>query len=99
MTEKTHLKVTILSIDAWRDDKGWQWNNWFKLDEEVFIAKDSLTPRAIFKYLREIGYLSGYSKGRVELDDDGYNLVVCKKSNHEPVIALCYGEHWEYNGL
>jgi hypothetical protein len=99
MDNKTHLKVTIVSIDAIKDDyRNWTWDWWGKL-EEVFISKDKLTPRAIFKYLRDIGYLNDYSKGRLELDDDGYNLVVCRKSNHQPVIALCYGEHWEYNGL
>lgn len=99
MKEPTYRKFTLLTIDAWNSPDGWTWNNWFPLEEGIFIDEKCLTPRRIIKRLRDWSYLSDYSKGRVYIEDDGYNLVVHLKSNHKPLLALCYGEHWEFNKL
>jgi hypothetical protein len=78
----------ILSIDAWRDGSDWTWNNWFHVDDIDDIPP---TNRRILKLLREIGLLSEYSKGRVYIEDDQYNIVVRQKSNHMPLYAIEYG--------
>jgi hypothetical protein len=94
------IKTRILSIDAIPDDCGWQWNAWFTIEDEVFFdGWDRLKPRPLLRYLRDIGTLTDYSKGRLSIEDDGYNVVICLKSNAKPLIAVCYGEYWEHNGL
>lgn len=92
------MKYTLLGVDALKYEGCWNWDSWWRIEDSIYIESKP-TPRLIFKLLRQWGYLNDYSKGKVELDDDGYNLVICKKSNHQPVLALCYGEHWEANGL
>lgn len=96
--EITHWKFTLLSIDAWREPEGWTWNNWYKC-EDVWIALDCHTPRKLFKALRRWDYLTEESKGKLSLDDDGHNIVIQLKSTGQPLLALCYGEHWKVNGL
>ncbi len=86
MIEKENF-YRLLSIDAWRDGPCWQWNNWFNLEEDIYVHPDA-TPRTIFKTLRDSGYLSDYSKGRVRLEDDGYNLVIENRNTGEPIFAL-----------
>lgn len=86
-----HCEVNILSIDAWRDDSGWTWNNWFKVGT-IRVADIPAKPRGIFHYMREHGYLSPVSRGRVSLEDDGYNAVICARGTGEPVYAIAYGE-------
>lgn len=82
---------TILSIDAWRDGAGsWTWNNWFRVGEVEDIPP---TTRQILRFMRAEGYLSAKSAGLVMVDDDGYNLVICKRSNGCPLFAICYGEN------
>lgn len=86
-------KIDILSIDAWRYDDGWQWNNWFRVAtlsrEDFDILADS--PRKMFRWFREAGMLGYASKGRVALEDDGYNVVIVDKSTREPLFAIEYG--------
>jgi hypothetical protein len=87
----TYLKCELLSIDAWRDDMGWTWNAWYSLEKDIYIAETETTPRKVFAMLRKWGFLSNESKGRVQLDDDGYNLVIEDRNTGEPILALCYG--------
>jgi len=77
----------LLSIDAWRYDGGWTWNNGYPLEEDIYIAPDAATPRRVFRMLRN-SYLSEQSKGRVRLEDDGYNLVIEDRNTGEPIFAL-----------
>lgn len=89
MIEKENF-YRLLSIDAWRNgdgDCGWQWNAWYTLEEDIYIAPDAATPRRVFKMLRK-DYLSEQSKGRVRLEDDGYNLVIEDRNTGEPIFAL-----------
>jgi hypothetical protein len=81
----------ILSIDAWRDMEGWTWNNWFEIEEGIYIDKKCQTPRKIFKLLRDWGFLSEDSKGKIYMDDDQYNLTIHDKATGCPVLALEYG--------
>ena len=89
---EVNKEVSVLSIDAWRNaDEGWYWNSWYKVGA-VPLAVCDLTPRKLLRYMRDAGYLSKASAGRVSIDDDGYNVVICDKANRMPVFALAYGE-------
>lgn len=82
----------ILSIDAWRQPEGWTWNAWYKVGEINRATLASLTTnRAILRYLRSAGYLTDYSKGRVGVEDDGYNLTVYQRGDGQPLLAIEYG--------
>lgn len=99
MTDTTYngyMKTRLLSIDAWRDYEGWTWNNWYTIEEGIFwdLSKPMST-RRILKCLRDWGYLSDKSKGKVSIDDDGYYIVIVDRNTHEPIFALCYGEYLE----
>jgi hypothetical protein len=88
--EATRL-VSVLSIDAWRDGDGWQWNNWFKCGLcDVSVCDRS--PRAILHYMRQAGYLSPSSAGRVAVEDDQYNMVIVDRHTRQPLFAIAYGE-------
>lgn len=79
----------ILSVDAWRDGGGWQWNNWFHVGDIERTA--SFKPRPLLRELRERMYLSPRSVGRVAVEDDGYNIVIKDKNTGEPLFAIEYG--------
>jgi hypothetical protein len=92
-------KCRILSIDAWRDGDGWTWNQWYKvgeITEEEFsefykVNGWQCNKRALFKYMRDAGYLSKASAGRVSMEDDQYNVVIYDKNTLEPLFAIEYG--------
>lgn len=84
-------QVTVLSIDAWRYGDGWTWNAWYKVDVLPWEVL-SYSPRKLLRTLREVGVLGDKSKGRVAVEDDGYNIVVLAKGTREPLYALAYGE-------
>lgn len=88
--------MKILSIDAWREQYGWTWNNWFtvgEIDKTTFEALN--TNRKILNWFRSEGYLNEGSQGLCSVDDDQYNIVVCDRSNGRPLFAIEYGP--EYN--
>lgn len=83
----------ILSIDAIKSDVCWDWNYWVRVGEIPPEEFELLTSdRKSIRYFRDNGYLSDYSKGRVAIEDDGYNLVVVSKSTRQPLFAICYSE-------
>jgi hypothetical protein len=87
--------MKILSIDAWKTPDGWTWNNWHKvgeIDKEKF--ESLVTTRQILAWMREEGYLSDHSKGRVSINDDQYNLVIVGKNTLEPLFAIEYGPEY-----
>lgn len=79
----------VLSIDAWREPEGWTWNTWYDAGTIELETLDST--RKVLSAMRDAGYLSDDSKGRVCLDNDQYNIVVCDRSNGEPLFAIEYG--------
>ena len=85
------MKLKILSIDAWRDGSSWTWNNWYTVGELDTKAVNIDNNRALLKYMRAEGYLTEASKGKVYIDDDQYNLVICERSNHRPLFSIEYG--------
>lgn len=81
----------LLSIDAWREaDGGWNWNNWHTVGH-VPTAYADMPARALLRALRTDGYLSAASAGRVAVEDDGYNVVIVRRSDSCPVLAIEYG--------
>ena len=85
--------LNILSIDAWRENNSWNWNNWFLIgtiseDEFTEISKSN---RKLLKYMRNEGYLSDQSKGKISIEDDQYNIVFCDKRSGRPLYAIEYG--------
>lgn len=92
MTDKP-TELNILSIDAWRDGQLWQWNQWFRVGTIPLADFEAISGnnRAILKRLRADGCLSDYSKGRVAVDDDQYNVVICDRHTGEPHFAIEYG--------
>lgn len=89
------MKARILSIDAWRHDGSWSWNNWFQHYTEIEIP-DDITNRQLLHMARdEWGILSDESKGRVTVEDDGYNLVILDRKTLEPLYAIEYGSFQE----
>lgn len=84
---KTENMYTLLSIDAWRDECGWTWNNWFRIESDIYLSPESTT-RQILAFARRNGWITDDSKGRVTIDDDGYNLVILDKNTREPLLAF-----------
>lgn len=87
--------MKILSIDAWKTPEGWTWNNWCKVGEIEKAEFEKLdTTRKVLSYMREWGYLSDWSKGRVAVQGDQYNVVIVDKNTHEPLFAIEYGPEY-----
>jgi len=87
------MNYRILSIDAWRDGPGWTWNNWFHVGDYAGPEGALDNPRALLRYMRESGYLGAHSRGRVAIEDDGYNVVIMARGTREPLFAIEYGPH------
>jgi hypothetical protein len=82
---------SILSIDAWADgDGGWNWNNWHSVGAFPRAMIDA-SPRAILQWFRESSMLSEASKGKLCIDDDGYDVVIMNRHTREPIYAIEYG--------
>lgn len=85
------MNYRVLSIDAWRHDGSWTWNNWHKVgDVDANAFSEGTTDRAIIMRLRKAGFLGPYSKGRVCVDDDGANIVILLRGTREPLLAIEY---------
>ncbi len=93
MEDPKVTEVSILSIDAWRNPDGWDWNMWHKVGKIDLATLETLkTNRQILAYMREHGYLSAGSAGKVAVEDDQYNVVVVDRVNRMPLFAIAYGE-------
>lgn len=92
MTDKTYYRLRLLNIDAWRGlDGGWFWNNWYEIEDGIYLREDRLTPRKLLAFMRRAGWLTEKSKGRVYLDDlptDRVHITVCDRYTHEPLLCL-----------
>jgi hypothetical protein len=84
--------VNVLHIDAWRNcDNGWNWNDSHKVGR-IDVSVCDLPARALLKVMRDEGYLSAYSAGRVAVEDDGYYVVIVQRSDNMPLFAIAYGD-------
>ena len=81
----------ILSIDARRDRDSWTWNQWWTRGT-VALTESDLTPRKFCRMLREQGYLSDYSRGRVRVDmgraSEQVQIEIQDKATGEPLFAI-----------
>lgn len=91
----------ILSIDAWADCCGcecenenpqcWTWNQWYtigttkKLPETLDEALTILDEEAGAEFKQGV---------KLELDDDGHNLVIRLAENQKPYFAFEYGSQF-----
>lgn len=86
--------MKILSIDAWRNDEGWNWNQWWNAGE---IAKEQFesckTDRDFLKLMKKEGYITTIDKKRVGVEDDQHNICITGKDG-QPIFAICYGEEY-----
>ena len=86
MTEST--KYRLVSIDAWRDfDGGWTWNQWYNVEDSVSIHND-MTTRQLLKFIRDRGWLTDESKGRVRVDWGWDIIEIQDKNTGEPWLAF-----------
>jgi len=90
MTEST--KYRLVSIDAWRDyEGGWTWNNWCTVEDGVYLGND-ITARRLLRFMRQSGWLTSASKGRVSIDWHNEMMEpmieILDKSTGEPLLAF-----------
>ena len=92
-TLNNNEELKVLSIDAWKNYEGWECNQWYKVAtiEKIDFEKIEKSTRKVLNWFRKNELLSDYSKGRVYIEDDGYNIVVCDKNNNCPLFAIEYG--------
>jgi len=90
--EKTDLEqpLKILEVDAWRNEEGWYWNNACTLETGVHISP--ITPRRVARLLRQWGYLTDESKGRILVEMDLFGedvfIEIQVKSTKQPLLAI-----------
>lgn len=95
MKEKTYFKFELRAIDAWGDPEGhWVWNTSYVLADDLIFCETELTPRKILKALRDWGYLSKDSKGRVRVVDEGELIEIQEKNTGMPILALLLCEEY-----
>ena len=89
MSESTKFK--LVSIDAWRDNGGWTWNNYFTIEDGVFLGND-ITARRLLKFMRQSGWLTEQSKGRVSIDWHNEMIdpmiEILDKNTGEPLLCF-----------
>lgn len=87
----------VLSIDAWagEGEHSWAWNNWFNNGtydekEEGELNEENALMYFYHNYSSD-GITWDYWKDTYEIYDDQYNLVLIKKENSMPLLAIEYG--------
>lgn len=86
MSEVT--KYRLVSIDAWRDcDGGWQWNQWYTVEDSVSIP-NNMTTRQLLKLMRDRGWLTDESKGRVRVAWEWDIIEIQDKNTGAPWLAF-----------
>ena len=90
MSEVT--KYRLVSIEAWRGyDGGWDWNTWHTVEDGVYLGND-ITARRLLKFMRQSGWLTEKSKGRVRIDwhNEMMNpmIEILDKNTGEPLLAF-----------
>ena len=89
-----YRKYNLVSIDSWRDDGAWYWNDTTRIEDDIIIHDDSTTPRKLFRFMRRNGWLTEYSKGRIRLDDAWPYLTIEDRGTGEQLLCLIANEDW-----
>ena len=83
-------KYQVLRIDAWGNaDEGWDWNQWFPagtIDIDINADDD-----VILQAMHDDGWLRTADCSIVQVQDDGYNLIIESVNTGEPLFAIEYG--------
>ena len=90
-SNNVYYKAELRSIDAWHDiDGGWTWNASYMLEDGIFLHDSQLTTRRILHHLRNMGYLSAASKGKVTVCHEWPLLEIQDRKTGEPLLALMF---------
>ena len=82
------MMYKLVSIDAWRDDFGWSWNDVWKVEDKIYIEDDTTT-RQLLKFMRRNKWLTEQSKGKVRVDWDNFELIEIQDRNTgRPLLAF-----------
>jgi len=98
MSDKNYYKTKLLNVDAWHDGDGWTWNNWHTIEDGIYLHETVMqSARKLLRFCRDnLRILSNESKGKLSVEDDGYNVMILVRGTHEPLFAFCYGEYLDY---
>lgn len=89
MTIEKENFYTLLSIDAWKDMGGWQWNNMHLIEEDIFLSEGiERKPRSLLAFIRRNGWLTKESKGLLAVIDTGYDIEIVNRKTYEPILAF-----------
>ena len=82
------MMYKLVSIDAWRNEFGWYWNNMCSVEDKIYIEDDTTT-RQLLKFMRRNNWLTDYSKGRVRVDWDNFESIEIQDRNTgRPLLAF-----------
>ena len=95
MTNDTHTSITfpVVEIDAWAGDEegSWDWNSWSYVGHLEIDLDLPHCYEDVVRLLVSRGFLREDCADQVEVEDDGFNLVVVDKETREPCFAVEYG--------
>lgn len=75
-------------FDVWgNEDDGWEINNLCCVEDEIMISTDS-SDEEILQNLLKWGYMSGYKKDEIEIEDLGEIIDFFLKENLYPLMSL-----------
>ena len=87
--------MKILSIDAWAEEDGWTWNNWFHVGD---ISKEDFeklkTDKQIAVWFHNNGFTTTSDMRTILIEDDQYNVVLCEKKSRRPIFCIEYGNSY-----
>jgi len=88
------MRYHLMSIDAWRNTEGWDWNNWFARgevdhDELVKPGTGEFCNRRIISAVRRATGLRMEGMLSVEFSGTDPELItICDKGTGEPIYAI-----------
>lgn len=88
--------IEVRSIDAWAEPEGgWSYNQTFKIlgfDEKNYLHEE-ITHRKILEFMREKGFLTDYSKGKVYVNSDIWpHIEIGGKTDGQPWFEIYLDE-------
>lgn len=91
--KEAYYKADLVNIDAWKEDGCWTWNASYTVERDIVMADSAITARKVTRMLRDMGFLTQASKGKVRVEMGLWPLVeVQLKSNGRPLFALMFDE-------
>ena len=83
---------TLYSIDAWKEPEGgWTYNIMYEIEKNIYLDSE-LSSRALLKFMRRCGWLTEFSKGKVEVNNTEYDIEILNHSNKKPLF--CFRPQW-----